>query len=216
VETLSPARAGETDTDAAAGWAAYQRGDVAAAQTSFLRAAARATAHPWVFYALGQSQYALGRFADASGSWERVRSTTPEFKPVYFDLVDAYLQLKDYDKATRVLRDGEKRWRRDSELLNALGVVQVARGALDDAVQSFEEAVKSAPADPVGYFNLGKACELRYWKFRRYVSQTRQWMANGNDRSKAIDNYKRYLEIGGPLENAARDGLARLDWNAPR
>jgi tetratricopeptide (TPR) repeat protein len=114
-----------------------------------------------------------------------------------------------------VLRDGEKRWRRDNELLNALGVVQVARGALDDAVQSFEEAVKSAPADPVGYFNLGKACELRYWKFRRYVSQTRQWMANGNDRNKAIDNYKRYLEIGGPLENAARDGLTRLDWSKP-
>ena len=214
IETLAPTSGG--DADAAAGWAAYQRGDVAAAQTSLLRAAARSTAHPWVFYALGQSQYALQRFSDASGAWERVRSATPEFKPVYFDLVDAYLQLKDYDKATRVLRDGEKRWRRDTELLNALGVVQVARGALDDAVQSFEEAVKSAPADPVGYFNLGKACELRYWKFRRYVSQTRQWMANGNDRSKAIDNYKRYLEIGGPLENAARDGLARLDWNAPR
>jgi len=214
VETLAPAGGG--DADAAAGWSAYQRGDVAAAQTSLLRAAARSTAPPWVSYALGQSQYALQQFSDASASWERVRSLVPEFKPVYFDLVDAYLQLKDYDKAMRVLRDGEKRWRRDAELLNALGVVQVTRGALDDAVQSFEEAVKSAPADPVGYFNLGKACELRYWKFRRYVSQTRQWMANGSDRNKAIDNYKRYLEIGGPLENAARDGLSRLDWSTPR
>src|SRR6185295_6536309 len=168
------------------------------------------------FYALGQSQYALRQYKDAADAWERVRTTTPEFKPVYFDLVDAYLQLKDYDKGTRVLRDGERRWRGDAELLNALGVVQVTRGALDDAVHSFEEATKSDPADAVGYFNLGTACELRYWKLRRYVSQTRQWMANGNDRNKAIDNYKRYLELGGPLENAARDGLSRLDWTAPR
>src|SRR5262245_52051393 len=215
VETLAPTGR-DSDADASAGWSAYQRGDLESARASLAKAASRAAARPWVHYALGQSQYALRQYQDAAGSWETVRSTTPEFRPVYFDLVDAYLQLKDYDKATRVLRDGEKRWRRDNELLNALGVVQVTRGALDDAVQSFEEAVKAAPTDAVGYFNLGKACELRYWKFRRYVSQTRQWVANGNDRNKAIDNYKRYLDLGGPLENAARDGLTRLDWNAPR
>src|SRR4030095_13236202 len=127
VETLSPASATDTDAEAMAGWAAYQRGDVESAPESLSRAASRATAHPWVFYALGQSDYALGHFVPAVAAWERVRSTTPEFKPVYFDLVDAYLQIKDYDKATRVLRDGERRWRRDAELLNALGVVHVTR-----------------------------------------------------------------------------------------
>jgi len=215
IETLAPTRKDEADADAAAGWAAYQRGDLESASASLGRAAGRSAAHPWVFYALGQSQYALRQYSEAASAWERVRSTTPEFKPVYFDLVDAYLQLKDYDKATRVLRDGEKRFRRDSELFNALGVVQVARGALDDAVHSFEEAVASAPDDAVAYFNLAKACELRYWKYRRFVSQTRQWIANGNDRNKAIDNYNRYLAIGGPLENAAREGLTRLNWSNP-
>jgi tetratricopeptide (TPR) repeat protein len=198
--------------DATAGWAAYQRGDLESARVSLAAAARRGSAPPWVFYALGQSQYALRQYQDAASAWEQVRSTTPEFKPVYFDLVDTYLQLKDYDKATRVLRDGEKRWQGDPERLNALGVVQVARGSLDDAVQSFERAVAAAPGDGTGYFNLGKTCELRYWKNRRFISQTGQWMANGNDRTRAIENYTRYLEIGGPFENPARDGLSRLGW----
>jgi VWFA-related protein len=226
VATLSPLSVGTEeerrgdgaatqDADAIEGWAAYQRGDVESARASLSRAVSRPAAHPWVFYALGQSDYALGHFADAATAWERVRSAAPDFKPVYFDLVDGYLQLKEYDKATRVLRDGDRRWRRDTELLNALGVVQVTRGALDDAVKSFEEAAGSNPADAVSYFNLAKACELRYWKFRRFVSQTRQWIANGNDRNRAIDNYRKYLELGGPLEAAAREGLARLNWTAP-
>jgi len=216
IETLSPASAAGSDKDATEGWAAYQRGDLESARGSLARAAARTAAPPWVFYALGQSDYALTQYTEAAAAWERVRSTTPEFKAVYFDLVDAYLQTKNYDTATRVLRDGERRWPHDAELLNALGVVQVTRGALDDAVRSFEQAAAAAPADALAYFNLGKVFELRYWKYRRFVSQTRQWMANGNDRNKAIDNYKRYLELGGALENAARDGLSRLDWNAPR
>jgi hypothetical protein len=82
-------------------------------------------------------------------------------------------------------------------------------------VHSFEEAVASAPNDAVAYFNLAKAYELKYWKYRRFVSQTRQWIANGNDRNKAIDNYNRYLAIGGPLENSAREGLTRLNWSNP-
>jgi len=215
IETLAPTRSGETDADAAEGWAAYQRGDLESARVSLAKSAGRTDAHAWVFYALGQAQYALNQYQDAAAAWERVRSSTPEFKPVYFDLVDAYLQLKDYDKATRVLRDGEKRWRRDNDLFNALGVVQVMRDALDDAVHSFEQAIASAPNDAVAYFNLAKAYELKYWKYRRFVSQTRQWIANGNDRNKAIENYNRYLDLGGPLENAAREGLTRLNWSPP-
>ena len=32
------------------------------------------------------------------------------------------------------------------------------------------------------------------------------------DRTAAIANYKRYLDIGGALETAARNGLTRLEW----
>ena len=149
------------DADATAGWDAYQRGDVETARQRLTAAAARDGADPWVHYTLGMSDYALRRFHDAAQAWERVRSGVPDFEPVYFDLVDAYLQQKEHDKAIRVARAALARWPRDPELSNALGVVQTARGALDDAVKSFQSAIAIASSDATGYFNLSKALELR-------------------------------------------------------
>jgi len=209
VRTLAPMA---HDPDADAGWDAYKRGDVESARRLLSTASSRPAAAPWVYYALGQSAYALRDFSEAIAAWEHVHSSTPEFEPVYFDLVDGYLQVKDYDRATRTLHDAEKRWPTDAEVLNALGVVQVARGALDDAVGSFERAIAAAPKEAVGYFNLAKAAELRYWKNRRYNNRTGQWIANDGDRRRAIDNYTKYLSIGGPLENSVRDALSRLNW----
>jgi tetratricopeptide (TPR) repeat protein len=175
-------------------------------------AAARPSAHAWVHYALGQASYALARYADAVAAWEKVRTAAPEFEPVYFDLVDGYLQVKDYDQAIRVLRDAKGRWPRDPEVINALGVVQTTRGALDDAIKSFQEAVAVAPADTIGYFNLGRAFEMRYARTRRWVQQIRQWVSNEADRKAAIENYERYLAAGGPYADSAREGLARLKF----
>lgn len=199
------------DPDAMAGWDAYQRGDVETARTRLSAAAAR-SGDAWVHYTLGMSNYALGRYRDAVASWERVRSSVPDFEPVYFDLVDGYLQQKDHDPAIRVARAGIERWPADPELLNALGVVQTSRGALDDAVKSFQSAIAVAPADSTAYFNLAKALELRYARSRRYVQQLRAWVAHEADRESAIQNYERYLEMGGVYADSARAGLTRLKW----
>ena len=59
---------------------------------------------------------------------------------------------------------------------------------------------------------IAKTLELRYVRTRRYVQQTRTWAANKSDLENAIANYTRYIEMGGPLENSAREGLARLGW----
>src|SRR5437879_5494803 len=163
-------------------------------------------------YALGQSEYALRNYAAAVSAWERVNSGAPSFEPVIFDLVHGYLQLKEYDKAIRLLRAAAEHWPRDPEVFNALGVVQTARGSLDDAVKSFGQAIAVAPGEAVGHFNLGKAMELRYYGSRHYVQQLRSWVANENDRNAAIEHYERYLTIGGPYADAARAGLTRLNW----
>ncbi|MGE5242772.1 MAG: tetratricopeptide repeat protein, partial [Betaproteobacteria bacterium] len=200
------------DADAKRGWTAYQRGDLESARASLAAAAARPTARPWVHYALGQADYALGRYQDAVAEWETVRAGAPEFQPVYFDLVDGYIQLHDPDRAIGAMHAAQSRWPADAEVYEALGVVQTTRGALNDAIASFQKAVSLAPKDAVGYFNLAKALELRYVRTRRFVERTHTWMGNKSDLENAILNYKRYLEIGGPLENSAREGLARLNW----
>jgi tetratricopeptide (TPR) repeat protein len=200
------------DPDAKAGWDAYQRGDVETARASLSVAAARPAAEPWVHYALGQSEYALAHYPAAIAAWEKVHAGAADFEPVYFDLVDGYMQVKEYDKAIRLLRAAKDRWPRDPEVFNALGVVQTVRGALDDAIKSFEGAIAIAPAETTSYFNLGKAHELRYFRSRHYVQQTRMWLANENDRTAAIQHYEQYLAAGGPYAQSARDGLTRLRW----
>jgi VWFA-related protein len=211
--TLAAGRA-PRDPDATAGWEAYQRGDVETARERLAVAAARSTADAWVHYTLGMSDYALRRFREAAVAWEHVRSAAPDFEPVYFDLVDAYLQQKEHDAAIRIARVALGRWPRDPELSNALGVIQTARGSLDDAVKSFQSAVAVAPSDATGYFNLGKALELRYFRTRRYVQQFRRWVSNESDRTDAAQNYEHYIALGGVYSDAAREGLVRLKWVA--
>jgi VWFA-related protein len=202
----------EADAAAKAGWDAYQQGDVAAARLSLGRAAATANAQPWIHYALGMSEYALREFRESAGEWEMVRRAAPDFEPVYFDLVDSYLQLKDHDQAIRVLRAARDRWPQDPEIFNALGVVQTSRGSLDDAIKSFQQAVSIAPKDPVGYFNLGRALEMRYYRSRRYVQQLRSWVSNERDRADALENYRMYVSFGGPFADDAQAGITRLNW----
>lgn len=202
----------KSDEAAHAGWDAYQRGDVATARTSLTIAAASPSAEPWVHYALGMADYAMREYRDAAGEWEKVRQAAPEFEPVYFDLVDSYVQLKEYDAAIRVLRDSAGRWPHDPEVFNALGVVQTLRGALDDAIKTFQQAVSVAPSDSIGYYNLGRAFEMRYVKSRRYVQQLRAWVSNEGDKTAAIENYQRHIDAGGPYAESALQGISRLKW----
>lgn len=194
------------------GWAAYERGDVKLAARLLGEAAARPDARPWVSYAAGLANLADGRPADAVRAWESVCAAVPQFQPVYFDIADAYLQLGDEGKAVAILRSAQKRWPADPEVLNALGVTQLRRGSLDDAIESFEKAIAAAPAESAGYFNLASAYHIRYFKSHRYNSILNKWTGNDHDREAATVNFQRYIEMGGPYVQRARDALAALAW----
>jgi VWFA-related protein len=212
VKTLSGgdlSTAGELATKA---WDAYQRGDVETALPLLTQAAAQPDVRPWVLYTLGLSQVALGRSADAAASWERVRQAAPEFEPAYIDLARTYVQLSDLTKALAVLRDAERRWPTDPEIHNAVGVIHVRRGALNDAIAAFSKAADTAPDDALTYWNMGRAFELRYFRGRRYLSSRRQWVANDEDRRKAIVHYRRCVKLGGPYAEEATRALAKLEW----
>jgi tetratricopeptide (TPR) repeat protein len=217
VSTLSggAVRSSAAGTVAAEGWAAYQRGDLAAAALALGDAASRPDAPAWVHYALGYALLAQGQRQEAEQSWQKVRGLAPEFQAVYFDLADVRVQLGDDAGAVAVLREAEKRWPADPDVYNALGVVQVRRGALDAAVESFEKAVAIAPAEPLGHFNLGRAYQMRYLKSVRYVATVRRWVGNERDRDRAAEQFERYLAIGGPYEQQAREAIASLSWRMP-
>ena len=195
------------DRAAADGWEAYQRGDLATARLALGVAASSPGAEAWVHYALGQADYALRQWVEAVSEWEKVRGAADDFEPVYFDLVDGYLQLKQYDKAIRLLREGAVRWPNDPEVFNALGVVQTGHGSLDDAIGAFQRAIAASPAESTSYFNLAKAMELRYFQSRRYYRPTQKWIGTSMS-AAAVENYRRYLAIGGPCAGQAREADA--------
>jgi VWFA-related protein len=195
------------------GWALYSQGNVEGAQEKLAAAVVAGNAPPWIHYALGQSEFALQHFDAAVKSWELVRATLPEYEPVYFDLADGYLQLDRSTDSISVLRDAQKRWPKDPEVHNALGVILARRRALDDAIESFERAIAVAPDDGLGYFNLGRAHQLRYLQRIGSASATTAARAVADrDRQRALESYKKYLAIGGAFEKEARAAIAVLEW----
>ncbi len=196
-----------------AGWDAYQHGDVATAKAELLQVTQHPEAPPWTRYVLGWSQYALGEATPAATNWERVRQAVPPFEPVYFDLADAYLRLGEFAKGVAVLRDAESRWPKDVEVYNALGFIQLARGAVDDAITTFEQAVAVGPNDANAAYNLAKTYELRYVRAERLGkagSFSVNQAAAQSDRDRAIVAYRRVVALGGSLVDAAKEGLKRL------
>ncbi|PYR72218.1 MAG: hypothetical protein DMF86_24260, partial [Acidobacteria bacterium] len=202
------------EDEASKGWAAYQRGDVETASTYLVKAAASGDAQAWVHYALGLSQFALQHYPDAAGSFERVRAAAPEFEPVYFNLADVYLLQHSEANSLRVLREAQRRWPKDEEVYNAVGVIQVRRGALDAAIETFQEAIRISPNDALAYFNLAKVYHLRSAKAQRYDTATQKWTGGDGDRKKAAEYYQKYIDLGGPYAQEAKDALAALNWRS--
>jgi VWFA-related protein len=213
VRALSSRDAGASSDLAQVGWKAYERGDVEAAEKALSRAAAQPDARPWVHYALGMSQAALGRARDAIASWERVRQAAPDFEPVYMDLADTYAQVMDLTKALAVVRDAEKRWPGNADIQSAIGVIHVRRGALDDGIEALEKAARLSTEDGLVHLNLGRAYALRFQRGRRYVTSQRRWVAPEGDRARAIEAFKRCVQIGGAYARAASEELTLLEWS---
>ena len=197
---------------ASAGWSEYSQGNLEGAQRLLSEAVSQPGAAPWVSYALGFSEVGLGRPREAALAWERVRAAVPEFESVYLDLADVYLRLGDAGRAAEVLRVAEQRWPADPDVLNALGTVQVKRGAINDAITTFERAAAAAPGDPLAHFNLGRTYELRYYQLRRFSTPTARWVDNPADAKKAIEHYEAYVKQGGPYEAEAQAAIDRLRW----
>jgi len=208
-------RGAESDANvlASEGWERYGRGDVEGAQAKLAAAVEAGTDSPWIHYARGLAEFALGRFEVAATSWELVRRTLPDYEPVYFDLTDAYLSLDRTGDARDVLRDAVERWPGDPEVHNAMGVVLFGRQELDDAIAAFQHAIEAAPDDGLGYFNLGRAYQARMmrWRANRTVRMASavDTLAE-RDRQHAVEALTRALELGGSFDWEAREALRVL------
>ena len=214
---VMPDSGGPSDvkTLADTGWDAYALGDVIVAREKLGAAVATGKAAPWVSYALGFATYATGQYDAAATAWESVRARVPEFMPVYFDLADAFISLGRSGDALNVLRDAARRWPVEPEPQNALGTLLVRRGSYDDAIDVLTHITTAKPVDSLGFFNLGRAYQLRYLRLQQNVASARLPAPSAigeEDRQRALTAYRHYLTLGGPFENEAKNAIATLDW----
>jgi VWFA-related protein len=199
---------------AAEGWEAYQKGDVEKARGLLQAVSGQPGAPPWTFYVLGWTELAAGESGPAASNWEKVRGAVPQFEAVYFDLADAYQRQGELARAIAVLRDAEARWPKDVEVYSALGVIQLARGAVDEAIGTFTKGVSVAPTDANACYNLAKTYEVRYVRSQRMrnVGPGSVTAASpADDRNLAIGYYQKVVSLGGPLAEQAKEGLKRLE-----
>jgi tetratricopeptide (TPR) repeat protein len=194
---------------ASTAWEAYQRGDVAAARAALV-ALEPGDVPAWAAYVLGLSELALGNVPAAVAAWGRVRREAPDFEPVYFDLADAHISRGDLGEALNVLRDAAARWPQDAEVWNATGVVLLRRSALDEAIGAFEKATTVAPDEGLGFYNLGRALEMRFERSRRWSRLDRSWASRPSDIANALLAYQRAAALGGATADSAKTALARI------
>jgi VWFA-related protein len=203
---------------AAEGWDAFRRGDAVAAQLALSEVAVDPATPTWVPYIVGWMKLASGDGQAAAESWERVRSVVPDFEPVYFDLAGAYWRIGDYAHSVARLRDAEARWPSDAEVRRALGVMLLALGAVDGAIDAFEQAVAADARDEEACYDLARTLELRFtWAARLDRSRVVPTAVarHDADRLEAITWYRRVLDLGGTLTSQARAGLRRLGETVP-
>jgi tetratricopeptide (TPR) repeat protein len=119
---------------------------------------------------------------------------------------------KNEESALKVLRDAARRWPKDPEIYNAMGVLQIRKGALDSAIESFSQATAAAPQDSLGFFNLGRAYQMRSVKSQHFDSARERWVGGEGDTKKAQAAYEKYIQIGGPFVQQAKEALQALAW----
>jgi tetratricopeptide (TPR) repeat protein len=81
------------------------------------------------------------------------------FRGLYFDLVGAYEQLKQYDKALAVLTQARQLSPKDPLVEIRLARSQVAAGKAGNAVQTLQGAVKKFPGEPAVKVELASVLE---------------------------------------------------------
>ena len=68
------------------------------------------------------------------------------------------------------------------------------------------------PEDSLGVFNLAKAYQMRAAKSQRFDSSRQRWVGGEGDTKTAIERYEKYIQMGGPFVQQAKEALQVLNW----
>ena len=166
---------------------------------------------------LAQAKLATGDSAQAIKDLEALAAAEPVVPDPDLALINAHVQLRDFDKALVAVARLEKKQPSIAATHNAKGVVYMARDDRKSARASFEKAVSLDPDYAASALNLGKLD--RTGSQLRWCAQTLRASARKGTAKRA--SAASACRVAGGNEGAARrsDGhyLARGLWpNRPR
>ena len=154
----------------------------------------------------------------------------PESLLARIDLADAYLYFNDYGSAARELEIAARLAPRDPRVWSNLGYTFHAIGQLDDAIECYQRALQYAPKDIRMRVALSD-CERRQGRTKEAVKQLLQAREEaGEDLElraliafklaaihefagryrEAIDEYERYIQLGGEEAAKARSRVRHI------
>ncbi len=129
------------------GLARYARGDLEGAAKSF-REVNRLERDflPSAFY-LGACYAAGGKDSEAAGAWQMSLITQGEAPFIYTLLGDAFVRLREFDKALDTLRDASSLWPGNEQVQLRLGTAYALAGKPVDAVRALDPYLAQHPED---------------------------------------------------------------------
>jgi len=137
-----------------------ERGETKRAADAFARVVAVDPTNARGFNNLGNALRSLGRNAEALAAFERAVALRPDYELAIANVAVMWRDAGEIERAERLLHSAIER-RRDKPPLRAILVMLAGllreRGALDEALPLYEQAIAMAPAASAGeWFNLGR------------------------------------------------------------
>lgn len=135
-------------------WQLDRRDDALASVRSWLEE------HPndqVVRFRLGQLREQLGRWQDAADAYSAIIEVVPDSVPTRNNLAWALLQAGDAEAAVVHAQHAYELAPSESNVLDTYGLIELARGENDHAIDLLKRASGYAPDDPTIQFHLAKA-----------------------------------------------------------
>ncbi len=163
--SLSPSPAQPTGSpDLSAGTRAFDAGNYAEARKAFEAVTKKNPNDAQAFYDLGMSCEKLGDKPAAEAAYKVAISVRPEFDTAAAALSSLMIDAGRVDEALAVARAGLAKHPGSAALHENLGQALAMRGDRDNATAEFEQAIQSAPSEPLYHLNF--AHWLNAWHVR--------------------------------------------------
>ena len=173
------------------GLALYAKGDLNAAMEKFRETLKLDSEFFVAAFYLGSCYAAVGRDRDAVGAWRTSLVTESDAPFIYTLLGDAFLRLKDANRALDIMLEASAIWPQDEQVQLRLGTALVLAGRVDEAIPVLDGYLTRNPNDHERIFLVLQA-----------IYQTRaagRWVKNPTEDRALFDKYATaYAAAKGP------------------